>query len=280
MAEHTNAQRIRDGYAAFSAGDLAALSQLFAQDILWHEAGTVGVGPAGDYKGQDAVFTMFGELIQRTDEFGVRLEDVIADDHQAIATHSAMARRGERLYNAREAIVFHFLDGRVTDAWHTVPDMAAYDAFWDDASILAAPATPLDRMAGEHPHVDLLRRGYEAFGAGDLATIAAMLTPSSTWHVRNGSPLDGDYVGADEIFGFFGRLIQETEGSLELTVRSILADDEYVVALITGSASRHGVSWASDTVHVYRMERGLVAEQWSAVTDVPGELAFWSGTAS
>ena len=33
MTEHPNVTRMREGYAAFGKGDLAALDELFAEDI-------------------------------------------------------------------------------------------------------------------------------------------------------------------------------------------------------------------------------------------------------
>jgi uncharacterized protein len=39
MSEHSNVARIKDGYAAFAKGDLAALNDLFADDVLWHVEG-------------------------------------------------------------------------------------------------------------------------------------------------------------------------------------------------------------------------------------------------
>jgi ketosteroid isomerase-like protein len=149
MAEYPNTQLIRDGYQAFSRGDMARLSELFTQDIQWHEAGGATVPIAGDYKGQAAVFEMFGRLVELTDgQFHVVLIECVADDHQAVAIHEVSARRGRHTYQSREAIVFHLLEGKVTDAWHTVPDIEAFDGFWAEDT-------------AEHPHVALTRRGYQ-----------------------------------------------------------------------------------------------------------------------
>jgi ketosteroid isomerase-like protein len=53
MAEHPNVALIRDGYATFAGGDFAVLSDIFAEDILWHEPGWNQL--AGDYRGREAV---------------------------------------------------------------------------------------------------------------------------------------------------------------------------------------------------------------------------------
>jgi hypothetical protein len=65
MAEHPNVARIRDGYAAFAKGDFAALNDLFAEDLLWHVNGRSQF--AGEYRGPEAVFGVFGKLMEVTE---------------------------------------------------------------------------------------------------------------------------------------------------------------------------------------------------------------------
>lgn len=269
MAEHANAGRIREGYAAFSRGDLATLGQLFTQDVQWHEAGR-GFELAGDYKGQDAVFSMFGRLVELTDgHFEVKVEEVIADDRQAIAIHTATIRMGAQLYHSRESIVFHLLEGKVTDAWHTVPDVEAYDAFWASAT----SATPVD---AEHPNVTRTRLGYAAFSAGDMTTLAEFLDENVVWHVAGSSRISGNYYGRDDVFGFFATLMQETGGELRLDVHDIVGGDDHVVTMVRGTATRNGVTLVSDAVHVAHVRDGRVMEFWDVEVDQAAADEFWA----
>ena len=45
MTEHPNVELTRRGYDAFAKGDLAALSELLADDVTWHVRG-VGLSAA------------------------------------------------------------------------------------------------------------------------------------------------------------------------------------------------------------------------------------------
>ena len=54
MGAQQNAERIRGGYDAFNKADIEALTDLFAEDAVWHSPGRGVV--AGDYKGRDATF--------------------------------------------------------------------------------------------------------------------------------------------------------------------------------------------------------------------------------
>ena len=62
MAEHPNIARIRDGYAAFAKGDFAVLTDLFAEELLWHDSGWNQL--SGDYRGRESVFGLFGKLTE------------------------------------------------------------------------------------------------------------------------------------------------------------------------------------------------------------------------
>ena len=118
----------------------------------------------------------------------------------------------------------------------------------------------------EHPNVELTRRGYAAFAAADLATMTELIADDVAWHVTGAGPLSGTYHGRDEVFGFFGRLVEETGGTFRLDLHDVLANDEHTVALCTLSATRGGKSLQvrrGDLVRIlsarHRASRCLVA---------------------
>jgi hypothetical protein len=74
------------------------------------------------------------------------------------------------------------------------------------------------------------------------------MTPSIT--SRATAPLSGDYKGKDAIFGFFTKIMQETDGTFRLEVHDILASDDHGVVLVRQTAQRNGKSWDSRAIHV------------------------------
>ncbi|HTX28887.1 MAG TPA: nuclear transport factor 2 family protein [Streptosporangiaceae bacterium] len=126
MAEHPNVARIRDGYAAFAAGDLAVLTDLFADDLLWHLGGRSQL--AGDYRGREAVFGLFGKLMEVTEgSFRLDIHAVLADDEHAVALVFVTASRGGRSIADNDAHVFHMRDGKVAEFWTAATDQYAFD---------------------------------------------------------------------------------------------------------------------------------------------------------
>ena len=129
----------------------------------------------------------------------------------------------------------------------------------------------------EHPNVEQARRGYAAFGSGDLATLSELIADDAVWHAQGVGPLSGDYHGRDQIFGFFGRLAEETGGTFRLDVHDILANDEHTAVLATLTASRNGKSIEVPVVNVTHNDgNGKITEFWTSTTDPQAALDFWA----
>ncbi len=126
MAEHPNAARIRDGYAAFAKGDFAVLNDLFAEDLVWHHGGRSRL--TGDYRGRDAVYEFFGKLIEVTQgTFHMELEAAFADDERGVALVVASSSVNGRSLTAREAHIIRMRDGKVAEFRYATTDQYAFD---------------------------------------------------------------------------------------------------------------------------------------------------------
>ncbi len=129
----------------------------------------------------------------------------------------------------------------------------------------------------EHPNVDRLRGGYESFSKGDLDALRERFSEDVVWHLSGNNPLAGDYKGIDEVFGLFGRLFQETGGSLKNEVHDLLANDEHAVALVRTSAERNGKRLEQNVVHVFHINpEGKTTEFWAFPEDSGVVDDFWS----
>jgi uncharacterized protein len=128
----------------------------------------------------------------------------------------------------------------------------------------------------EHPNVDLLRKGYSAFAKGDMDTVRELFAEGITWHVPGNNMFSGDYVGRDAVFGFFGKLMEETGGTFRQEIHDVLANDTHAVALVEVHAEREGKVLDSRNVHVMHVESGQVTEFWNFAEDTSKVDDFWS----
>ena len=129
---HPNEQRLRDGFEAFSKGDLDTLrNEYFTPDVVWHSPGRNQL--AGDYKGIDQVMGLFGRLFELTGgTFRQDLHDVLANDEHGIVLATASAEReGGKTLRSNGVLVFNLdQDGKTTEAWLHPEDQYAVDEFF------------------------------------------------------------------------------------------------------------------------------------------------------
>jgi uncharacterized protein len=129
MVEHPNAKLIQHGYDAFAHGDLEALREFMAHDVVWHEPGR---GPlAGDHKGPEGVLALLGELRARSGgTFAIEIVDLLANAERAVAIQEETARRGDRALDMASAVEFEIHQGKITEVTVYHADTYHFDEFW------------------------------------------------------------------------------------------------------------------------------------------------------
>ena len=127
-----------------------------------------------------------------------------------------------------------------------------------------------------HPNEDLLRKGLEAFGRGDLDTVQSLFADDIVWHVGGNNQLSGDYKGKQEVLGWLAKNAELSGGTLKVEPHDILGNDEHVVALITATAQREGKSLRDNATQVYHVTDGKVTEVWLHAGDQKAVDDFWS----
>jgi hypothetical protein len=121
---------------------------------------------------------------------------------------------------------------------------------------------------------NVLRTGYGAFAAGDLAAVERVFRPDAVWHAQRLGVLGGDHAGWPAIAEFFGRTMQLTGGTFTVTLEDVLTSDSGAAAVVRSRGEREGRSLDERQVHLFRLADGLAAEVWQFA----GEAAdrFWA----
>lgn len=126
---HQNEELLRKGYAAFAAGDLDTVTELLADDIVWHVPGDTMI--SGDYEGKQAVLEFLVRTVQETGgTFRQEIHDVLANDEHGAVLVEVTAERGGKTVQARDAHVMHLEDGQLKEFWTHPGDQTAWDEFW------------------------------------------------------------------------------------------------------------------------------------------------------
>jgi len=128
----------------------------------------------------------------------------------------------------------------------------------------------------DHPGLEIARSGYEAFANGDMATLNDVISDDIVWHSGGNNSLSGVYEGKEAVFGFFGRIAEETGGTFKNEIHDMLANDDHCVALVNQSATRGDKSLDGRSVHILHMSDGKMTEFWAYAEDQATLDAFWA----
>jgi ketosteroid isomerase-like protein len=134
MAEHPDAQLVRQGYDAFIAGDMGWLNEHLAETIVWHVPGNNVL--SGDYRGKEEVLSFFARSVQAAiPNFDVH--DVVASEDHAIALLNIRFTRNDngQTVEGRAVQVFHIEEGMALESWFLNEDQAALDAFLEGVKV-------------------------------------------------------------------------------------------------------------------------------------------------
>jgi hypothetical protein len=129
----------------------------------------------------------------------------------------------------------------------------------------------------EHPHAELVRKGYEAFQRGDMDTLRTLLSGDATHHVPGNHPLSGDFKGQDSIIDLYRRLNEETNGTLRVELRQVLVDGRgHAVGIHRFTAERGGKQLDENGAIVFRIVGDKATDLDECIEDIERANAFWS----
>jgi ketosteroid isomerase-like protein len=127
-----------------------------------------------------------------------------------------------------------------------------------------------------HPNEELIRRGYDAFMAGDMDTLNEFFADNIVWHAPGRNQLSGDHRGKEQVFAVFAKLGELTGGTFRLEIHDVLADDEHAVVLARSMAERGGKRLDDNGVQVFHIQDGKITEQWLHPGDTYAGDEFFS----
>ena len=80
----------------------------------------------------------------------------------------------------------------------------------------------------EQENKELIRKGYEAFAAGDVETVMSLFDDDVEWVQPGESTVSGTFHGKTEVMEYMGRL---AEKSVTVKLKRMIAEGDTVVAI-------------------------------------------------
>lgn len=125
-------------------------------------------------------------------------------------------------------------------------------------------------------NADVIRRGYAAFNAADLATLNELFHDDSSWHTP-GNSIGGNRKGKENVFNQFGRYGGETNGTFKAVLKTVaVCDDGRVVGIHRNTGERNGKKLDVDCCIVFEFKNGQILSGKEYFFDLNAWDSFWS----
>jgi uncharacterized protein len=127
----------------------------------------------------------------------------------------------------------------------------------------------------EQENIAKVRRGYEAFSAGDAKTLSDLFSPTVIWRQTPAGAIAGTYDGRDKVMEYLQWFLLETQGTFKVTPVTYAASGDKVFVEQHISGTRKGQNFESDTVQRFTVSDGKIVEVVVYNGDYPNLLNAW-----
>jgi ketosteroid isomerase-like protein len=126
-------------------------------------------------------------------------------------------------------------------------------------------------------YMTLVRRGYDAFNAGDLATLREILSHDVAQHVPGTSQLAGEYKGIDAVLGYYGKLAELTGGTFRADLIDVFGDAQgHVTAVHQITATRNNTTMITRGALQFTFLGDRATDLVEMHSDLPADDAFFA----
>ena len=126
-------------------------------------------------------------------------------------------------------------------------------------------------------NLDLVRRAYEAFSAGDAETLSGLFAPDVVHAVPGSSAIAGAHKGSQNVLALYGKLAELSGGTVRVELDDVLSDGgDRVIAVHRASAERNGQTLTEREALLITIVDGKVAEIQDFFADIERNDSFWA----
>jgi ketosteroid isomerase-like protein len=131
----------------------------------------------------------------------------------------------------------------------------------------------VETLGGGDPSMAIVRRCLVDYRSGRADQASRAWHDDVTWSVPGPSPIGGEWIGPDRIFGYHALLERLSEGTFRQTLVALEGSRGSIVdAYLRTTATRKGRRLEIPTLAVFELVGGRVRR----VTEMPGDHEAWN----
>jgi uncharacterized protein len=131
-------------------------------------------------------------------------------------------------------------------------------------------------MTKAQDNIALVRKGFEAFNKGDIATLSTVLSKDVVQHMPGSNRFSGDHKGLDSVLKMYGEIGALTNGTFQVVLGDVYAHDHGVVANYTATGKRDGKDIAQRSSLVFTIVDSMTTEMDEVALNGEVDDAFWA----
>ncbi|HEX5722879.1 MAG TPA: nuclear transport factor 2 family protein [Acidimicrobiia bacterium] len=122
----------------------------------------------------------------------------------------------------------------------------------------------------DHPNAALYRKVNQAVESGDFSSYADNIADDvEWWEIGSDQPIRGKGALMERMQGMMG------QGSIDLDLHDVIANDEHMVALVNATVERNGRTLNYRTAEIYHVRDGKVTHRWAFSDDTAAINEFF-----
>ena len=122
---------------------------------------------------------------------------------------------------------------------------------------------------------DIIRRGYKAFGEGDMETLGSLYTPDVVQRQPGNNQTSGEYKGVDNVLGLYGKMFELSGGTFAVDLKSVKTEGDKVVTVHHAKGEREGKTLDADETIEFTFSGDKISRLDVTSGDQAAEDAFW-----
>jgi ketosteroid isomerase-like protein len=123
---------------------------------------------------------------------------------------------------------------------------------------------------------DIIRRGYRAFGEGDMETLGSLYTDDVVQTMPGKNLLAGEHQGRDNVLGLYGKIFELSGGTFKVELKSVKTEGDKVVSVHHSQGERGGKTLSDDESIAFTFSGDKISRLDVTAGDQAAVDDFWT----
>ena len=123
---------------------------------------------------------------------------------------------------------------------------------------------------------DTVRRGYKAFGEGDMETLGSLYTDDVVQTMPGDNQVSGESKGRDDVLALYGKLFELSGGTFKADLQSVKVDGDKIVAVHSAKAENNGRTLDNTETIAFSFAGDKISRLDLTTSDDAAQNTFWA----